>query len=383
MKLRVVFDASAKSSTQNSLNDMLMVGPTLHPTLDQILLRFRTYRVALTGDISKMYREILLNKDDRQLHRFLWRPDPTHELKDYCMNRVTFGVASSPYLAVRTLQQTAVDHGSDTPQASWHVNHSFYVDDLLGGAETIEQAIELYNNLRSMLSKGGFNLRKWRSNSKQMLAHIPSELQETVPTQDLVDRHSASYPKALGVAWDSITDTMATHIELPTNFTSSKRGIVSDVARTFDVLGWLSPAILPMKVLFQKLWEEKLDWDDKVPDLHKLEHEKWRNELPLLTSIKLPRCYYSKEPTVTIQLHGFSDASEAAYSAVIYLRATYADSPTTCRLIMAKTKVAPVKSLSIPRLELCGAALLARILTTTREALSIPLQLVLQWSKLV
>ena len=290
------------------------------------------------------------------------------------MNRVTFGVASSPYLAVQTLQQAAADFGSDYPSASWHVHNSFYVDDLLGGADTIEQALDLYRSLRSMLGKGGFELRKWRSSSAKVLEEIPTELLEPMPTQDLVDRHSASYPKALGVVWDSHSDTMATHIELPDAFVSSKRGIISDVARTFDVLGWLSPAILPMKILFQ---ERQLDWDDEVPEALKEKHATWRAELPLLASIRLPRCYYSEEPALTMQLHGFSDASEAAYSAVVYLRA---DSHTSCRLVMSKTKVAPVKTLTIPRLELCGASLLAKILTTTREALEIPLESVYAWS---
>ena len=117
------------------------------------------------------------------------------------------------------------------------------------------------------------------------------------------------------------------------------------MARTFDVLGWLSPAILPMKLLFQEL---HLDWDDEVPGNLRAKHEKWREELPLLATIKLPRCYFNEEPVVTVQSHGFSDASEAAYSAVIYLRATYATSPTTSRLVMSKTKVAPLKTLSIP-----------------------------------
>ena len=121
-KLRVVFDASAKAANHISLNNTLSVGPTLHATLDQILIRFRTYRIALSGDISKMYREVLLSPKDRQLHRFLWCPQTDQPVKDYCMQRVTFGVASSPYLAVQTLQQAAADFGSDFPEASWHIS---------------------------------------------------------------------------------------------------------------------------------------------------------------------------------------------------------------------------------------------------------------------
>ena len=381
-KLRVVFDASAQTSTKISLNDTLAVGPTLHPTLDKILLKFRTYKVAITGDISKMYREVLLSLPDRQLHRFLWRPQTDQPIRDYCMDRVTFGVTSSPYLAVRTLQQTATDFGSSSPTASWHVTQSFYVDDLLGGADTVEQAIDLYHSLREMLGKGGFDLKKWRSSSSEVLRAIPETLQEPMPTQELVDMHSASYPKALGVAWDSKADTIATHVQLPSAFVSTKRGILSDIARTFDVLGWISPVILQTKRLIQELWRLKLGWDEEVPGTVKLKHEKWREELPLLQTIKLPRCYQSEEAALTVELHGFCDASEVAFAAVVYIRCTYACSPTTCRLVLSKTKVAPLKTQSIPRLELNGAVLLAEILDTTRETLEIPKDPLLQTIKL-
>ena len=170
-----------------------------------------------------MYREVLLSPQDRQLHRFLWHPQNDQQVQDYCMGRVTFGIASSPYVAVRTLQQTAKDFGSHSPTASWHVYNSFYVDDLLGGADKVDQALELYSELKEMLGKGGFELRKWRSSSAEVTKHIPAELLEPMPMQDLVDRHSASYPKALGVAWDSKSDTIATHVELPSSFVSSKR----------------------------------------------------------------------------------------------------------------------------------------------------------------
>ena len=365
-KLRVVFDGSAQTTTHYSLNDLLCVGPTLHPPLDQILIRFRTFRVALSADITKTYREIMLHPADRHLHRFLWRAETDQEIQTCQMNRLTFGIASSPYLAVRTLQQVATDFGSQTPTASYHVLNSFYVDDLLEGADTEDQALQLFNELKCMLAKGGFQLKKWRSSSRAVLDKIPSDLVEPMPEQDLVDRHSATYPKALGVAWDSLSDTMATYIQLPTQFVSTKRGIISDVAKVFDILSWLAPSILPMKILFQQLWELKLDWDDPVPDLYRQRHVNWRSELPLLSSVTLTRSYFTSEQATTVELHGFSDASELAYSAVVYLRATYPTQPTSCSLVVAKTKVAPVKTLTVPRLELCGASLLAKLLNFTR-----------------
>ena len=371
-KLRVVFDASCPTSTGVALNHILAAGPTLHPNLDKILIRFRSYRVALSGDIGKMYREVLLSEPDRQLHRFLWRSHPDQPIHDYCMNRVTFGVTSSPYVAVRTLQQTAMDFSPASSLASWHVCQSFYVDDLFAGADSVPLAMQLFKDLRDVLSKGGFDLRKWRSSSAEVLKQIPSELQEKLPSQELVDNHTAAYPKALGITWDSNLDCMSTHVQLPDKFVSTKRGIVSDTARAFDVLGWVAPVILQMKVLFQKLWQLKVGWDEELPEELRLQHEQWRAELPLLRDIQLPRCYFLAAPSVSVQLHGFSDASSAAYAAVVYLRATYEDGSITCRLVVAKTRVAPLKQLSIPKLELCGAAMLAELLAITRETLQVP-----------
>ena len=354
-----------------ALNDILAAGPTLHPNLDTILIRFRSYRVALSGDVGKMYREVMLCQPDRQLHRFLWRPHPDQPVADYCMNRVTFGVTSSPYVAVRTLQQTATDFSTPESKASWHVKQSFYVDDLLAGADTVSEAVELYQELRELLLKGGFELKKWRSPSSQVLDSIPPELQELLPQQELVDNHSASYPKTLGITWDSRLDVMAAQVQLPPTYASTKRGIVSDTAKSFDVLGWMAPFILRMKVLFQLLWKKKVDWDSKLDEDLTALHVQWRNELSLLKHITVPRCYFSAEPSTSVQLHGFSDASEVAYAAVVYIRATYADNSITSRLVVAKTRVAPLNSVSIPRLELCGAEMLSDLLATTKNTLNI------------
>ena len=373
-KLRAVFDASAKTTSQVSLNELLAVGPTLQPALDQTLLRFRTYSVALSGDISKMYREVLLHPEDRCLHRFIWRPGVDQPWQDYEMRRVTFGVTASPYLAVKTLLQAAKDFSSSLPEAKLHLEQSFYVDDFLGGADSPEAALSLYNDLRTVLSQAGFQLKKWRSSSADVLASIPEDLQEPLPQQELVDLHAASYPRALGIAWDSREDTMATHVSLPPNYVSTKRGVITDIAKTFDVLGWLAPAILPMKLLYRQLWELQVDWDEEVPGMLKERHKQWREELPLLAKVKLPRHYFSQQKPLTVELHAFCDASQEAYAATIYIKATYSSRPPTSLLVTSKTRVAPLKPRTIPRLELCGAHLLARLLNTTRQTLNVPLR---------
>ena len=216
---------------------------------------------------------------------------------------------------------------------------------------------------------------KWRSSSHLVLDSIPSDLRENSLLKEVTD--TSLYPKALGLEWDSSKDIMSTSLNLPEQYLSSKRGIISDVAKTFDVLG---PTILCMKVLYQQPWELKVGWDEEIPQDLLAQHREWREQLPLLADRHLPRSYYRVDlPCETIQLHGFSDASEKEYAAVVYVRSTYLDHSPVISLVSSKTKVTPLKRLTIPRLELCGAALLSKLLTTVRQALNIPLVDVHAW----
>ena len=372
-KLRVVFDGSAITSSGTSLNQSLLVGPTIQPTLSNILLKFRCYPIALNADITKMYREVLLHPADKNLHRFVWRASPTDPLQDFRMCRVTFGVSASPYLAVRTLQQTAKDHGGGYPEVTHHIMHSFYVDDFLGGANSIQEALDLHHQLREVLLKGGFHLTKWRSSSKEVLQGIPTDLQETTSIKDSTSPLAPTISKALGLVWDSDLDVMSPCITVSSTFTPTKRGIFRDVAKTYDIMGWIAPAVLVMKVLFQELWKTGQEWDDLVPSDLAAQHNQWRIELPLLKQKTLPRCYRLPHliPTLT-ELHAFCDASMKAYGAVVYCRTTYRDHPPVMVLVTAKTKVAKISPPTIPRLELCGAVLLVKLLTATAKSLQVP-----------
>ena len=358
-----------------------MVGPTLQPTLASILIRFRRYPVALSADISKMYREVELAPEDRDLHRFVWRPDPSQPLQDYRMTRVTFGISSSPYLAIRTLHQTATDHGGGLPSAKNHIEQSFYVDDFLAGADSEEEALQLFTDLRSILNHGGFNLCKWRSSSSTVLDNIPEDLLEKLPVKDLTDLHSSAYPKALGLEWDSRTDLMSPCINISATYQATKRGIISDVSKTFDILGWISPTILAMKLLYQHLWEKGQEWDDTVPPSLADQHSKWRTELPCLSNRQLPRCYTLPDSSpVDQELHGFSDASLRAYGAVVYLRTTYRSQAPTVSLVTAKIKVTKKNPPTIPKLEHCGAVLLTKLLIQVSSTLDIPPDKVHAWT---
>ena len=392
-KLRVVFDGSASTTSGLSLNQALHVGPTLQATLSDTLIKFRSYNIALNADISKMYREVKLCPADKDLHRFVWRENPEEPLKDYRMTRVTFGVSASPFLAVRTLHQTAVDHGEGYPRATQHIKESFYVDDFLGGADNPEDAVQLVHQLRTILKKGGFDLRKWRTSSQEVLDHIPEELQETNPVKTSTAAHSSTHSKALGLLWDSTLDVMSPAISSAELTSPTKRGLVSAIFKTYDVLGWMSPTTLQMKMLIQGLWRTTKGWDDAAPQEALQAYLSWKEELPILAERTLPRRYTENNPS-TITLHGFADASKAAYGAVVYCRATYPERSPTISLVVSKTKLVkqsikkaklaeeddsqtpkeeldPTNKQSIPRLELCAVLLLAKLLNKVGAVLKI------------
>ena len=379
-KTRAVFDASAPSSSWTLLNDMLMVGPTVHSTLVDVLLRFRMHRVALTTDVSKMYRAVLLPDNQRDLHRFVWRSTPDQVLRDYRMTRLTFGVSSSSFAANMCIKQNSTDFERSYPLAAKAVSNSFYVDDGLTGEDSVEGALALQKQLQELFVKGGFLLRKWRSSEPSVLQHLDSNLLDEQPYQ-VIPYESAGFSKALGVEWNANTDCFRISITEASMEITTKRALASEIAKTYDILGWFAPSVVLAKVLLQRLWECGVAWDEPVPPSTLEVWTKWRNELPLISEKHLARCYFPKESRiVSKQLHGFSDASEAAYAGVVYLRMIDSDSVVHISLVMAKTRVAPIKRLTIPRLELCGANLLSEVVDHTRKVFNIALDDTFAWT---
>ena len=213
-----------------------------------------------------------------------------------------------------------------------------------------------------------------------MLATIPEELKEKEPVTEL--KFPGDCLKALGVHWDTDQDTLhvsTPNIQLCGELTKHK--LVSDVAKTYDVLGWFAPAVFFAKCLLQRTWEARISWDDPVPKEILIDWQRWAEELPMLTRRLLQRCYMesSKEADAK-QIHGFSDASEKGYSAVVYIRILYSDSTVSISLMAAKTKVAPIKRETILRLELSGALLLAKLLDSVKTTLNFSLSKIYAWS---
>ena len=261
-----------------------------------------------------MYRAVELNSADRDLHRFVWRPYPSSQLKEYRMTRVTFGVSASAFVAIKFLQQTANNHGHQYPIATSHVFKSFYVDDCLARADTPDEALELHQELRNLLLKGGFNLCKWRSSSTKVMESIPNELHDPSHLKGITEENCKESPKALGIHWNSLDDSLYASVgDSLGEDCCTKRQLISDIARVFDVLGWFSPTTILIKVMLQRLWELNIEWDEEIPVHIQDQYRLWKSQLHLLKSIPFTRCYNRSDSKVSqIQLHGFCDASENA-----------------------------------------------------------------------
>ncbi|XP_075158044.1 uncharacterized protein LOC142231314 [Haematobia irritans] len=356
-RVRVVFNASSPTSNGISLNDVLHIGPVLQNDLMILILRWRFFRFVFNGDITKMYRQIRVNPQHTPFQRILYRENPDSPVQDFELETVTFGVNCAPYLAIRTLLQLADDVQSTFPLASDILRNSMYVDDALVGAHTLYEAKQAMGQLVNALGSAGFTMRKWTANSRELIANIPCE---DLLCDDFLQFHDRSSAKTLGIRWNAMSDSFYFSMSpFSSSQTFSKREILSQISKLFDPAGWLSPCVVVAKIIMQQIWMEKTEWDDTVSDEILTKWKSFQAHYPSINSIKIPR-WFPYSPNCKVQFHGFCDASEKAYAAVLYVRVE-ADDYVSTSLVSSKTRVAPIKTLSIPRLELCGATLLAEM----------------------
>ncbi|XP_058837171.1 uncharacterized protein LOC131693407 [Topomyia yanbarensis] len=358
-KLRTVFDASCKSCSGLSLNDVLLAGPTIQDSLLSIVLRFRIHAFVITGDIAKMYRQILVHPADQPLQRIFWREKRSDSLKTYQLLTVTYGTNSAPFLATRVLQQLAEDENERYPLAASVIRKDLYIDDLLTGRDDLEEPKILCNQLQQIFGNAGMQLRKMSSNHREILNSIPEECRET---KTLVEFDSDAPIKTLGLLWEPSSDSILYKLPKFGKCESyTKRIVLSQTSSFFDPLGLLGPAIIKAKILMQTLWKLDYEWDQPLPKAFALEWEEYQHQFCRLKNFRLPRHVRSLCRPVRTEIHGFSDASEHAYGACLYLRSIAPDGYVTIRLLAAKSRVAPVNNKSIARLELCAALLLSKL----------------------
>lgn len=360
-KIRVVFDGSAPTSSGVSLNDCLLSGPKLQIDISDILTGFRRHQVVFVADIKMMFRQVVIDPEDRRFQLILWRKDPASPMIVYELNTNTYGLKSSPFIAIRSLLHLADREQLNFPRAAAILSSDVYVDDVCTGAQSEEEALVLRDELVGILQAGGYELRKWLSNSPALLQDLPTEhQQEPHLFQNLDNPDSIAI---LGVQYRPVQDIFTYCVEEPDLMKKwTKRSVLATVARVFDPNGWLTPVVFWAKCFLQDLWLSGLDWDTPlIGDL--LSHWlRFYSTLPDIQLVSLPRPILPPG-RYRASLHGFCDASEHGYAAVVYLRTVDSKRSVRVSLIVGKSKVAPVRTkLTIPKLELSGAALLTRLL---------------------
>ncbi|XP_059225962.1 uncharacterized protein LOC131998022 [Stomoxys calcitrans] len=349
-KVRVVFDGSASTNNGRSLNDIMHVGPRLQRDVFDILLNFRLKRFVISSDVEKMYRQIMVDEESQRYQHVLWRKDRNEEIKEYQLTTVTFGTASAPFLAVRTLMQIAKEC-ADT-KVKQIIEEDFYMDDLLTGADTIEECLQLRFKISRHLEGYGFHLRKWCSNNE----HIVKSSKED-KENEIININETTNVKTLGLQWKPKEDEFRFKIsEYPAESTT-KRLALSYLAKIFDPLGLLTPVIITAKLFIQSLWLLEMQWDQKIDGDLEISWKEFVTRISSLQDVKIPRWLNSSSES-KIKILGFADASEKAYAAVVYIKTDKGVS-----LMAAKSKVNPIKNKkTLPKLELCAAFLLARLL---------------------
>ena len=366
-KVRIVFDCAAKYEGI-SLNSLCHQGPDLVNKLLHVLMRFRQYRYAITADVEAMYHQVRIPISDRDCFRFLWYHDGndvTHRMTSHLFGGVWCS-ASSTYALRRTVRDfTCSDLARDT------VLRSFYVDDMLRSTNTRAEALEVIYDTKNTLSKGGFHLTKFVTNDPELLSGM-SEADITPKIRDITPDHLS---KALGIGWDVSKDEFLYSFKgQNVSGVLTKRSILSQVASLYDPLGLVAPIIVSGRMIFQKTTKLKLGWDDAVPSVLAGEWEAWSQSLSDISDIRFPRCIIPPDFVQgATQLHFFCDASTAAYGAVCYVRTVNTSGRIYVGLLSSRVRLAPVKPMTIPRLELCAAVLAANMHAVIQKELDLSL----------
>jgi hypothetical protein len=379
-RVRVVFDA-ASSFQGTSLNNVLMSGPDLLNSLFGVLQRFRLYDTALAADIEQMFLRVRVIPGDANSLRFLHKSDLEHPgpPDTYQMESHIFGATSSPACANFALKQTAKDNAEHFSKAAVEaVDLDFYMDDLIKSVEGVPTAIRLSRELVELTAKGGFRLHKWLSNARQVLAAM--NVSELAVREVDFDQADLPTHRTLGMRWDILGDKFVFACE-PKDANMTKCGLVSIMCSVFDPCGYISPFIARAKFMVQELWRAGLDWDQLLPQHLKQKWSEWLAELEQLNVFGLPRHHLNfSSQADNIEIHLFCDASESGFGAVAYLRYHDAAGNVVCSFLASKTRVAPLKVLTIPRLELQGAVLAARLGKMIEAELGIEIQRRVHWT---
>ncbi|XP_071577705.1 uncharacterized protein [Temnothorax nylanderi] len=253
-RIRVVFNASSRTSNGTSLNNHLLVGPKLQMDLAAIILQWRLFRYVYSADVAKMYRQVRVDPRDCHYQRIFWRPDPAGPLEEYILCTVTYGNASATFLAIRSMIQLAIDHGASFPLAVPVIKRKRYIDDYTFGVDDKMLARQTREQVVALLDKGGFTLRKWASNSPELLDDIDPHDHGLALSREI---RKDERLQILGLTWQPECDVFQFKVKQSAAPAETKREILSDIAKLFDPLGWAAPVVVRAKILMQQLWAAK------------------------------------------------------------------------------------------------------------------------------
>lgn len=368
--VRIVYDASAKASKEaKSFNDNLLKGPILLPDLAGLLMKFQTHKIGLISDIRKAFLQLALHEDQKDCTRFLWvknikqRPLLTEDnLMVMRFNAVIFGAKPSPSMLNMTIDFHLSQYKTTLAD---EIRSSIYVDNVVSGASTIMDAEKFYKESKQYFQEASMDLTQWASNSEELMKSIPEadygKWKE--PSKDT---------KVLGIKWNLKSDTISIPDIKHEKFDSvrTKRGVAEAIATIFDPLGYCSPVTLQGKLFSQKLWKRKLDWDDPLPMDCLTEWNQIATDLKNIQNFKIPRFVGIdlSQPDLIVKLICFVDGSKDAYSANVYIKIEKpAEELSVVRLLLSKSRLAPLCGMTIPRMETMGMLIGTRMLKFCKE----------------
>ncbi|XP_053692049.1 uncharacterized protein LOC128740530 [Sabethes cyaneus] len=373
-KLRLVWDAAA--TVQGiSLNSVLLKGPDQLVSLLSVLIQFREFRVAVCGDLREMFHQVSMRLEDQYCQLFYWKETSTKGMPDvYIMQVMTFGACCSPATAQYVKNTNAKLFEHEYPQAVDAIVNKHYVDDMLASVETEEEAVRLAHDVKRIHAVGGFEMRNWLSNSTTVLASLQ---EEATNEKNLGVGEENTTEKILGLWWNTTTDCFTFKISprydqdlLSGSRRPTKREVLRTLMMMFDPLGFISHFLMYLKVLLQEIWRTSVEWDTPIEEPQFQKWLMWLKVLPEVTNVQIPRCYrLSTSLGSNVQMHTFVDASESGFAAIVYLRFEEGDLVETA-LVSTKTRVAPLKFLSIPRSELQASILGVRLANSVAQSLS-------------
>ena len=382
-KIRVVFDCSAKFHGV-SLNDLLLQGPDLTNNLLGVLLRFRQEPIALMADIEAMFHQVKVQKEDTDCLRFYWWPDGNmnSQPRVYKMMVHLFGAISSPSCANTALHKTADDNsGKFDAEVTNTIKRNFYVDDCLKSVDSVQKAINLTRNLTAACQNRGFHLTKWVSNSREVLEAIPTEEKAKEIKNLELDYDSLPVERALGVSWSVESDNLVFRINIKDQ-PATRRGILSIISSVYDPIGLAAPFILPARMILQELCRRGIGWDHKISGNPLNQWQQWLSDLPKIEALSVKRCYKPAGfgEVKTTEIHHFSDASEKGYGIASYIRLINDKGRVHCALLIGKSRVTPLKKISIPRLELTAATITVKMNRILKNELDLNIDKVYFWT---